>query len=229
MANVLIIGDTHAPCMLSGYVSFLKRVHKNFKCNKVVHIGDLVDWASISYHEKSVSLKDAEGEYKKAYAQVQKLYRAFPRATWLVGNHDALTHRQATTAGIPESALRSYADMWGVHGWKVIPRYGSILIDGVLYQHGDRGKGGQCAALKNAKEEFRSVVQGHQHAQAGFWFSANQRPTKEGGLIFGMNVGCGVDHDLEAQSYGKKYNSKPIVGCGVVKNGREPMFIPMEL
>ena len=81
MCRVLVIGDTHAPCMLRGYVPFLKGIYKKFNCNKVVHIGDLVDWASISYHEKMTKLKDAEGEYQKAKIQVAEIYKSFPMVT----------------------------------------------------------------------------------------------------------------------------------------------------
>jgi predicted phosphodiesterase len=224
MANVLIIGDTHAPCMLESYPKFLKEVKRKYKCTEVVHIGDLVDWSSISYHEIPSSLKNAEEEYEEAYKQVQMLYKAFPNCYWIIGNHDSLTQRQATTAGIPESALKSYQDMWGVPKWEVIPRYGNVIIDDVLYQHGDRGKGGLMSALKNAKDEYRSVVQGHLHAQAGVWYTANQKERN-----FGMQVGCGCDHHKEAQAYGKKYNQKPIIGCGVVQDGKIATFIPMEL
>jgi len=224
MSIVLVIGDTHCPCMLDGYIPFLKKVQKEYKCNRVVMVGDLVDWSSISYHEKMSGLKDAPGEYKNAYKQVQKLYKAFPKVTWLIGNHDALTKRQAMTAGIPEVALRSYTDLWNIPGWSVVERFGSIIIDEVIYQHGDRGKGGLMAALKNAKEESRSCVQGHHHSQAGCWYSANQRDR-----IFGLQCGVGVDHSLEAQAYGKKYNAKPIIGCGVVEQGKRAFFVPMEL
>lgn len=224
MAKVLVIGDTHCPCMLDGYIPFLKRVYRQYKCNRVVMIGDLVDWASISYHEKMTGLKDAPGEYRKAYKQVQKLYKAFPTAHWLVGNHDALTKRQAMTAGIPEVALRSYTDLWDLPNWTSVERFGALFIDGVLYQHGDRGLSRMPAALTQAKSEGCSVVQGHLHAQAGVWYSANHRAR-----IFGLQTGCGVDHSLEAQAYGKKYNNKPIIGCGVVDGGRVAHFIPMEL
>ena len=132
MSNVLVIGDCHCPCMLDGYIPFLKRVHKKYKCNKVVHIGDLVSWDSISYHEKMTGLKDAPGEYAAAYKQVQRLYKAFPKVSWLIGNHDALTHRQAMTAAIPEVALRSYTDLWDIPKWTAIERYGSVIIDGVM-------------------------------------------------------------------------------------------------
>ena len=74
MANVLVIGDTHCPAMIDGYVPFLKKIHKKHKCTKVVHIGDLVDWASISFHPKAPSLKNSEEEFAKASKQVAKLY-----------------------------------------------------------------------------------------------------------------------------------------------------------
>jgi len=101
MARVLIIGDTHCPGMRRGYVDFLKRVADNYDVSRVVHIGDLVDWASISFHEKSPALSNATVEYAKALRQVASLARAFPQADWLVGNHDALTERQAVGAGLP--------------------------------------------------------------------------------------------------------------------------------
>ena len=222
--NVLIIGDTHCPAMLPKYPGFLKRIEKKYDCRRVVHIGDLVDWASISYHPKAPSLKNADAEFEKAFKQVQKLYKLFPRATWLIGNHDALTERQATDVGLPLTVLKDYVDLWDIPGWKTIPRFGQLIIDGVIYQHGDRGRGGPLAALKNAHAEFTSVVQGHLHQQAGCWFSANHKDR-----VFGLQVGCGVDGKSLAMSYGRRFNSKPIVGCGVVLGGKTAIFEPMPL
>ena len=45
------------------------------------------------------------------------------------------------------------------------------------------------SALKNAQAQFKSLVMGHLHAQAGINYHANQDD-----IVFGMNVGCGVDH-----------------------------------
>ena len=67
MARVLIIGDTHAPAMRPDYVPFLQKIHAKYRCNRVVHIGDLVDWASISYHPKAPSLKNSEEEFERAH------------------------------------------------------------------------------------------------------------------------------------------------------------------
>ncbi len=130
-----------------GYVDFLKRVANDYAVNRVVHIGDLVDWASISYHEKHPSLRNPSDEYARARKQVATLAHAFPKADWLIGNHDALTERQAITAGLPKEVLREYADLWGV-GWNVHPRFAKLVIDGVIYSHGDSCPGGQDAAFR---------------------------------------------------------------------------------
>ena len=49
--NVLIIADTHCPWEHPGYLDFCNDIKKRVKCTQVVHIGDLVDNHSISYHE----------------------------------------------------------------------------------------------------------------------------------------------------------------------------------
>lgn len=220
MSRVLIIGDTHAPGMRRGYIEFLKRIADEYAVNRVVHIGDLVDWSSISYFEKSPSLSNATAEYKKALKQVASLSKAFPKADWLIGNHDALTERQAITAGLPPQLLRDYGDLWEVD-WTVHSRFSKLVIDGVVYAHGDSGLGGQDAALKQAKDNFRSTVIGHHHAQAGVKWWANPEFR-----VFGMSVGCGIDVNRLQFEYGRKIAAKPILGCGVVIDGRKAYFEP---
>ena len=224
MSRVLIIGDTHCPAMHPNYIDFLTDTYDAWDCDRVVHIGDLVDWASISYHPKAPSLKNSEKEFEDAYAQVQELYEAFPSVDWMIGNHDSITERQATDLGLPLQVLKSYEDLWGLDGWEAHDRYSNIVIDGVMYQHGDRGKGGAFPALMNAKVEFMSVVQGHYHAAAGVQYIANQNE-----LVFGLQVGSGVDHHREAMDYGKKYSQKPLLGCGVVIDGHTALYEPMLL
>ena len=220
MSTVLVIGDTHCPGMRRGYVDFLQRTADKYGCDRVVCIGDVVDWAAISFHEKLPGMPGAKAEVKQARRQVTQLAAAFPTAEWLIGNHDALPERQATTAGLPSELLRCHADFWGVE-WSVLPRYTKHIIDGVIYSHGDGGKGGMCAALKQAKDNFQSTVIGHFHAQAGVQWYANPEYR-----IFGMSVGCGIDAEKLAFSYGAKFPAKPILGCGVVINGKQAVFEP---
>lgn len=220
MARVLIIGDTHCPGMRRGYVDFLKRVADSYSVNRVVHIGDVVDWSSISYHEKSPGLSNATAEYSKAKRQVASLARAFPDVDWLIGNHDALTERQAVSAGLPPQLLRDYPDMWDVD-WLVHPRFAKLVIDGVVYSHGDSGRAGQDAAFRQTKDNFRSTVIGHFHGQAGVKWWANPEFR-----VFGMSVGCGIDASRLQFEYGRKLSAKPVLGCGVVIDGRKAYFEP---
>jgi hypothetical protein len=206
--------------MRRGYVDFLKRVADSYAVNRVVHIGDLVDWASINFHEKSPGLNNAVREFECACRQVRCLARAFPKADWLIGNHDALTERQAVAAGLPRQVLRDYAELWNVD-WVVHPRFSKLVIDGVLYAHGDSGRGGQDAAFQQAKDNFRSTVIGHFHAQAGVRWWANPEFR-----VFGLSVGCGIDAGRLQFEYGRKLTAKPILGCGVVIDGRQAYFEP---
>jgi predicted phosphodiesterase len=220
MSTVLVIGDTHAPGMRYGYVDFLKRIADLHAVNRVVHIGDLVDWASISFHEKSPALHNATQEFKRAKRQIASLAKAFPKADWLIGNHDALTERQATAVGLPREVLRDYADLWEVD-WRVHSRFARLVIDGVNYAHGDSGRGGQDAALCQAKDSFRSTVIGHFHSQAGVKWWANREFR-----IFGLAVGCGIDASRLQFEYGRKIVAKPVLGCGVVIDGQRALFEP---
>jgi hypothetical protein len=187
-------------------------------------LGDLVDNAAISYHEKHPGLPSAADEYKKAKKQISELTARFPKVTMLIGNHDDLDKRQAKTIGLLPEWLKDFNDIWGLpKGWVVHPRFSEIEIDGILYMHGDAGKVGQFGAVKTAMSKFQSCVTGHLHSEAGVWYYANGNAR-----IFGGNAGCGADHKALAFEYGRKFTKKPIVGCMVVLDGF-PLFIPMEL
>lgn len=225
MSRVLVIGDTHCPAMLEGYPDFLASIYESWDCDRVVHIGDLVDNCALSFHLKKPKQKDPVREYDEAMAQVASLVESFPDADLLLGNHDVLPYRWCQEVGIPDEMMRDFGSIFELPpGWNVHPRYHQLTIDGVIYQHGDRGKGGRLSAANNARAEFASVVQGHYHAQAGIEFVANLRSR-----VFGMQVGCGADWQHHQQDYGVKYSAKPIISCGVVIDGQTPIIEPMLL
>jgi metallophosphoesterase superfamily enzyme len=206
--------------MREGYIDFLKGVADEYQPDRIVHIGDLVDWHAISYHERSPSSSNATQEYQKALIQVKELNKVFPKVDWLIGNHDCLTERQATTAGLPSVILKSYNHLWETN-WTVHPRYTKLKIDGVLYSHGDSGSAGKFAALNQAKENFRSTVIGHHHSLGGVNYMANKEFR-----VFGMSVGCGINVDALEFDYGRKFASKPVLGCGAVIDGKRAFFEP---
>ena len=222
MSRVLIIGDTHCPCLLDGYVEFLADCYESWDCDRVVHIGDLVDNCALSFHLKKPHQKDPTREFEQALDQVAVLTSWFPDADLLLGNHDVLPYRWLNEVGIPEEMMREFGDIFQLpDGWAVHQRYAQIEVDGVIYQHGDRGR---SSASLNARDEFQSVVQGHHHSKAGIEFTANRNHR-----VFGMQVGCGTDWKHHQQDYGVKYTKKPIIGCGIVIDGTTPIFEPMIL
>lgn len=219
MSRVLHIGDLHLPFTHKGYLDFCKKVKKDWKCSKVVLAGDVVDSHAMSYHESDPDGYSAGEEIKEATRLIKPWVKAFPNAVVTIGNHDAILHRKAKTFGIPLSCLKDLREIYRTKGWE----WGyEFVIDGVLYMH---GKGyGKNAALNTAIAEMMPVAQGHSHSYAGVQYYANNR-----NRIFGLNSGCGIDIASYAFAYGKKFSVRPILGCGVVLNGKTAHFIPMEL
>ena len=91
--------------------------------------------------------------------------------------------------------------------------------NGVQYVHGEGG-----TARTKCRADMMNTVQGHLHTQAycEHYVGQNFR-------VFGMQVGCGIDHESYAMAYAK-YGKKPAIGCGVVlNNGKLPINLLMEL
>jgi len=225
METIGIIGDTHCPVMLDGYVDFLKQTFRDWKVTRVVHIGDLVDWAALSFHGTDPDLPSVRHEFDLANKQIKQLVKAFPKVDLLLGNHDVLPYRRAVAMGLGSNMLRSFNDYWGLpKTWKVHPRYHNLRIDGVIYRHGDQGPQSINAARNQALANFRSTVIGHLHQCGSVSWAVNQDSR-----VFGMSVGCGVDHHTLAMAYGRAYRFKPFIGCGIVVDGTVPYVEPMLL
>jgi predicted phosphodiesterase len=208
--NVLAIGDLHNNATHPKYLKFCKDVQKKYKCNKVVFMGDVVDWHTVSFHQKEPNCPGAMDEYELTKKAVQKWHEAFPKALVCIGNHDARPERLSKSVGIPPVCLKDYNILWGTKGW--IWDW-DFVIDNVYYYHGD-GMGGIHPAWQAITGKLMSVVIGHCHARAGIKWLAT--PTQR---IFGMDVGCGIDVKAWQFFYGKNAKYRPILGCGVILNG----------
>ena len=218
--TVGVIGDTHIPFDKDGYLDFVKRMFKRHKVSRIVHIGDLVDNHAISYHESDPDGMASGDEASVVLERLRPWKKAFPRLDIILGNHDKLPERKAKTAGLSNRFVKSFAEQWQLpKGWTVHPHY--VEIDGVKYLHG-MGATGKNGALNMATSQLQSCVIGHSHAYGGVSY-------RKGGLyIFGLNVGCGIDEDAYAFEYGKYFRDRPTLGCGIVKNGTEAIFVPWE-
>lgn len=213
--RVLVIGDLHEPFCLDGYLEFCKEQYAKFNCNKVVFIGDVIDSHYSSYHETDPDGIGGGQELDMAIEKLALWYNAFPKAHVTIGNHDRIIMRKAFTSAIPKKWLKEYKEVLETPNWSFVDR---VVIDNVQYVHGEGG-----TARTKCRADMMPTVQGHLHTQAYTEWYVGQNFK-----IFGMQVGCGIDHDSYAMAYAKR-GKKPAIGCGVVIGGHTAINCLMDL
>jgi len=212
--RILVIGDTHAPFVLKGYLDFCKDTYAKYNCNQVIFIGDIIDNHYSSYHEADPDGMGGADELAYAIDVVKDWSEAFPVADVLIGNHDRLIMRKAFSSSIPKQWIKGYNEVLGTN-WNWVDR---IVYDDVQYVHGEGG-----TARTKAKNDMMSTVQGHIHTEAytDWLVGRNFR-------VFGTQVGCGVDSSSYAAAYAKHFK-KQAIGCAVVLGGNTSINCLMEL
>lgn len=210
MARVLVIGDTHLPAVHPGYLAFCRDLESQYRCNKVIHIGDVIDFHGISMHDTNPDAPGPKQEYDEVLRLIPQWYKAFPTAHVCLGNHDARVARMAATVNIPELFLKSYNAMFGTPKWIWSQNF---VIDDVYYFHGT-GTGGMYPAFTTMQKMLMSVVCGHIHTAAGIWWRAN--PQRR---VFGMNTGCGINDQHLAFKYGENLKIRSILSAAVILDG----------
>ena len=223
MSKIGIVGDSHCPVMVDGYAEWCMDVFAQWDVDRIIHIGDLADFHAASFHDSEIGFFDVVSEMEAAKEQIQHMQEVFGKKVEVMqGNHDSNLTRKMKVIGLDPSLLKSPSDIWGID-WEFHPRFHKLIIDDVIYMHGDQGRGGKTPALAKAEGEWMSVVCGHHHSAAGVWYGCNSNTR-----YFGLNVGCGVNHKHAVMAYGATFAQKPMLGCGVVIDGT-PYFEPMPL
>ncbi len=216
----LVFSDPHIPFNHPNFLQFLIDTKEKYNCqDTVICCGDLVDHHSISRFNSHPDSIGALQEFQNALKEVKKYTEAFPNAILTLGNHDRIPMRQCATLGLSELFLKSFSELMQLPDtWEIVIE---TVIDGVFYTHG-LNCGGKDGAVNTAISERMSTVIGHYHSFGGCKYIANSQS-----IIFGMNVGCGVDHESYAFEYGKHAKFKETMGCGVVFDSGNAIFVPM--
>ena len=214
-----IISDLHFPFVHPNYIHFLEDTFRKHRVTRIVQIGDLVDNHAISRWQREADADGAVTEFELATKNVEIYTRAFPNVDALLGNHDLIPERQCATLGIPRCYLKGFRELWNLpKGWKI---HEQLVINDVLYEHG-LGVSGKTGAVDKATNAMQSVVIGHLHSFGGCLYESNSKM-----LIFGLNVGCGIDIDRYAFRYGKYNKNRETLGCGIVYDSANAVFVPM--
>lgn len=217
--RVLVIPDLHAPYHHPDALDFLSDVAKEYRPDRIVCLGDEVDFHALSFHEHETDLYSAGHEYDAALDFLKKLYKLFPNVDCCISNHTARPYRVAKKAGLPSRMVLDYSRLLEApRTWRWHDRF---VLDNVVYEHGDPGSG-RNAAYKAMTENRMSTVIGHVHGWAGVQYSKS--PFNQ---TFWMNCGCLIDTESLAFAYGNKYRNKATLGCGIVIEGVSAYFVRM--
>lgn len=216
-----MISDQHFPYQHPDTVEFLRYLKKKYKPDRVINIGDELDYHAISFHEHNPDLLSPSDELQTALRRMAPLFRLFPKMDILESNHGSLVYRKGVAFGLPRHVFKSYRDILGApQGWQWHDHLVLTMSDGkdVYFCHGRTRD-----AQKNSKNQSMSFIQGHHHSSFEIKYWANERD-----LYWGMTVGCLVDRSSLAYAYGKTCNDKPIIGCAMILDGH-PRLEPMVL
>lgn len=219
--SILIISDQHFPYEHQDLISFLRAIKKKYNPDKVINIGDEVDYHAISFHDSDPDLLSAGDELNQAKTKLKELYKLFPTMDLVESNHGSLVYRKALANGLPKHVFKDYREILEApkgYKWHHDLVVTDKLGNDIYFCHGKSND-----VLKVSQSMGMSVVQGHYHErfEIRHWSSPK-------GIYFGMNVGCLIDNHNPAFKYNKLNLKVPILGVGLIINGC-PILVRMIL
>lgn len=219
--SILVISDQHFPFNHADIIAFLKACKAKYKPDRIVNIGDELDYHSISFHTHSPDLMSPSDELQTALNRIKPLYDLFPKMDILESNHGSLVYRKGEFNGLPRHVFKSYREILGAPpGWHWHFDFTLEMSNGA-YCYFHHGKSNDI--LKLSQSLGMSCVTGHYHEKFEIRYWGNSL-----GLYWGMMVGCLIDNDEIAFNYNKVNLKRPVIGCGLIRNGI-PTLVPMIL
>lgn len=218
--KILCVSDLHFPYSHKDSLKYLEAIKKKYKPDRVVFMGDELDYHALSFHASDPDLDNAGPELQKAMGYMESLYKIFPEADVLDSNHGSMAYRKAKHHGMPRHLLKSYKEVLSApQGWNWHRRLIIKMSNGlkVFLTHGFRKN-----ALIESQKLGYSFVQGHHHStcEIRMWKSEEQL------LHFGMTVGCMIDDESMAYEYNKLNSSRPVLNHSIIIKG-VPRLLPM--
>lgn len=218
--SVLIISDMHYPYNHPDIIAFLTALKRKYKFDRIISVGDELDYHAISFHDSDPDLMSAGDELKTSIARLKPIYKLFPKMDLVESNHGSLVYRKQKTHGLPRNVIKSYRDVLEApKGWRW---HDDLIIDtpqGKVYICHGRS----ADILKLSMSMGMSCIQGHYHEKFEVRYWGNKL-----GLYFGMIVGCLIENSSLAFAYNKLNLKRPVIGCGGIINGLPKLF-PMIL
>lgn len=219
--RILILSDLHAPYGHPDTIPFLRAIKKKFKPDRVVSVGDELDFHALSFHETNPDLLSPGAELEKAIGHLKPIMKMFPKMDICESNHGSMVYRKGVFNGIPRHVFKSYGEVLEApKTWKWHSHIILTMSNGEkLYVCHSKG----ADVLRVSQAMGMSVVQGHHHEKFELRYWANSMA-----LYFGMFVGCLINDDELCYNYNKINLKRPLIGSSMIIDGI-PKLIPMIL
>ena len=218
--RILVISDMHLPYQHKDAIKFLAEIKKEFKPDRVINIGDLLDFHAISMHTHDPDLASPGHELTMARKYVKELESIYPQVTEVDSNHSSLVYRRAIKYGMSREFLKEYGDFLGTKKWNWVDDLTLTMSNGqrCFFTHGR-----SADVLKVSQTMGMSAVQGHYHTKflVSYWANPDN-------LFFAMNVGCLINQKSLSMNYAKNFRTRFILGCAIILDG-VPRLLPMQL
>lgn len=217
---VLVIPDLHFPAPHPDAMEFLKHLRDTLQPDLVVNLGDILDHAALSFHEKNPDMPGALDEYNASIDMLDEFYSEFPTGLQVLGNHCTRALRTANANGIPSMYMKPMEDVLRVpKTWTLKERQYVKIPNGevlVIHTLGNND-------ITNAQKLATSVVTGHRHTvfSIGYWSTREK-------LMFALTSGCLINPNHKAFGYSSNRVLRPIIGASAIVDG-VPILLPMQL
>lgn len=219
--SVLVISDMHYPYNHPDIIDFFIGLIKKYKFDKVISVGDELDFHALSFHDSDPDLMSAGDELQTSINRLKPIYKLFPEVELVDSNHGSMVYRRQKAHGLPRSVIKSYRDVIEApKGWSWSEDLLLKINDGsnVYVCHGKNAD-----ILKLSMSMGMSCIQGHYHEKFEIRYWGNKL-----GLFWGMMVGCLIENSSMAFAYNKLNLKRPVIGCGGIINS-QPRLFPMVL
>lgn len=187
LERILFIPDAHHPYADMRAWRLMLKAAKQFKPHKAVVLGDLVDFYTVSSHDKSPArkenLEDEVVSGNKAVDDVESI--GAEENHYCGGNHEYRLDRYLMTNAPQLFSFVKTEKLFRLkeRGWKYTP-YQKALKIGKLYITHDEGNAGPQAHEKARASFEGNVVIGHTH-RCSISYRGNARGSSHVGAMFG--------------------------------------------
>ena len=193
-SRILVISDLHFPYHSVQAITSALKYGKEKDVNGILILGDLMDFAMISRHEREWRQRKPHEEFEMARSFLQVLRDEFPKAmiVFKEGNHDErwekwLYVKAPELFGDPEYTLETRLRL-GELKIQIVKDRRPVQIGKLTMLHGHEmpgGSGGVNPARSTFLKTISSVVVGHYHRT-----SSHVETSFSGDVISVQSIGC---------------------------------------